>query len=212
MSERDAHLEDIPPAALARFRAAEDRLYPLAVVDVESYRCAVDVCSGLLDDLRSTCADIEAVLGRREALIGLLAGDARQGGLSPGGLPPETLVDAASAIRCRELRLEQASARQSARIARAREVGQDWLVDEPDPASVMAGFYRRVELHVPTGTVLVSSAEVDSTGAATEYVLEVLPAQGSVDEGLRKRSQTFENRATWIRAAERCRSDISTRS
>ena len=93
----------IPPDAEARFTAAEARLYPLVMVDPDSYERAVTLTGMLLEDLRSTCPDIDSVLKRRGALLPLLTGPADETRPSLAGLNPETLVDAASALRCREL-------------------------------------------------------------------------------------------------------------
>ena len=93
----------IPPDAEARFTAAEARLYPLVMVDPDAYERAVSLTGMLLKDLRSTCADIDAVLQRRTALLPLLTEPTDETRPSLAGLNPETLVDAASAQRCREL-------------------------------------------------------------------------------------------------------------
>ena len=93
----------IPPDAAARFTAAEARLYPLVMVDPDAYERAVTLTGMLSQDLRSTCADIDAVLQRRTALLPLLTEPTDQARPSLAGLNPETLVDAASALRCREL-------------------------------------------------------------------------------------------------------------
>jgi hypothetical protein len=93
----------IPPDVEARFTAAEARLYPLVMVDPDAYERAVTLTGMLLEDLRSTCADVDAVLRRRTALLPLLTEPTDQTRPCLAGLNPETLVDAASALRCREL-------------------------------------------------------------------------------------------------------------
>ncbi|HSE07484.1 MAG TPA: hypothetical protein VLB29_02355 [Nocardioidaceae bacterium] len=199
--------QHLPADAATRMRAAEDRLYPLAMVDVERYQRGTTLCGLLLDDLRAHSPDLTRLLGRRAKLLDRLPGLAGQAGLSLLGLDPETLVDAAMALRCRELEAERAHAQQQERLASARENGQEWLVDEPSPAAVMAGFYRREELHVPTGSRLVSSVEVGATGRPTAFVLEVIPPDA---DGL-SRSSTFDDEDSWLRAATEYRSEISGR-
>ena len=199
---------DIPPEELARFRAAEDRLYPLAMADPERYQRGVALCSLLLEDLRASCPDVAAVLQHRSALNEHLLRRAETTGFGLGGFAPETLVDAACAIRCRELQAESARAEELARVTAAREAGQEWLVEGPDPTEVIAGFYRRVEVHLPTGTRLVTSMEADG-GGRTRYLLEMVPGDAAAGRGLEGRSQRFEDRADWQRASEQCRSEIS---
>lgn len=215
MTHPGRHTPGIPAEAVARFTAAEARLYPLALVDPASYERAVSLTGMLLEDLRSACPDIASVLQRRGALLLLLDRTTDAGLPSLTGLDPGTLVDAASAVRCRELRAEQAAGEAAARIAAAGASGQEWLVDEPDPAAVMAGFYRRVELHVPTGAALVCSAEPDGTGARTTYRLEVIPPQDadapSDAPSAPEEAETYEDEASWALAIERRRGELSSR-
>lgn len=200
--------QHLPADVAARIRSAEDRLYPLAMVDVERYRRGTTLCALLLEDLRGHSPDLTALLGRRELLLDRVPGLADAAGVSLLGLEPETLVDAAMALRCRELEVERARSQQQERIASARDNGQEWLVNEPSPAAVMAGFYRREELHVPTGSRLVSSVEAGNRGRPTAFVLEVIPPDA--DRGP-TRSVTFADKDAWLRAAAECRSEISGR-
>jgi hypothetical protein len=65
MSHPASHTPAIPPEAMVRFTAAEARLYPVAMVDPETYERAVTLTGTLLKDVRATCPDIDAVLHRR---------------------------------------------------------------------------------------------------------------------------------------------------
>ena len=93
----------IPAAAMARFTTAEGRLYPMVMVDPVGYQHATSLVGLVVDDLRESCTDIEAVLQARAGLIDRLPEIAATASLTLGGVPAETVVDAASAIRCREL-------------------------------------------------------------------------------------------------------------
>ncbi len=97
------HAEPIPPAVLARFTTAEARLYPMAMTDPDGYERAVTLVGMVTNELRQHCADIASVLERRDELIAKLPELAGAKGLEFGGLPPDAIVDAASALRCREL-------------------------------------------------------------------------------------------------------------
>jgi hypothetical protein len=211
MTHPAPHTRGILPDAVVRFTAAEARLYPLAMVDPEAYERAVTLTGTLLKDLRATCPDIDAVLHRREALMLLLTENTDAARSSLFGITPEILVDAASALRCRELQAEQDAAAAEARVAAAREAGQEWLVDEPDPAAVMAGIYRRIELHVPTGAVLVSSVEAGSAGAPATYKLQLIPPPDATGPSADEQTQAYQDQASWALAAQRRRAEMSSR-
>jgi hypothetical protein len=199
----------IPPEAMARFVSAEARLYPLAMVDADMYERATALVGLLARDLRENCPDIEAVLGRRDTLLTLLPDLAAQAGVSLAGLPTDTVVDCACALRCREAEAQTVAANARARIDAARESGQEWLVEEPDPAMVMAGVFRRVELHLPTMCIVVSSVEADSVGAPLEYRLELVPAQNDSNDRRDGRAEIYSDRASWVLATERMRGELS---
>lgn len=202
----------IPPEAMARFTAAEARLYPLVMVDADLYQRATALVGVLAKDLRENCFDIDAVLARRDVLFALLPDQAAQAGVSMAGLQADTVVDCASALRCREVQAQRADASARARIDAARESGQEWLVEEPDPAAVMAGVFRRVELHLPTGCMVVSSVEADSAGAPSEYRLELVPPQTDSGTPRHGRSESYQDRASWVLATERMRGELSGNS
>jgi hypothetical protein len=206
MPEPRSGTAHLAAADAARLRSAEDRLYPLALLDAERYQRGTALCALLLEDLRTHASDTPAVLGRRDELLDLLPHLAEQTGLGLSGLERETLVDAASALRCRELEAAQAHGREQERLAAAREAGEEWLVDEPDPAAVLAGAFRRVELHVRTGTRLVSRVEAGTAGRPTTYHLDLVPA----DPGdTPPRSMQLDDQRAWLRACEQCRAEIS---
>lgn len=95
--------DPIPPAVLVRFTSAESRLYPMAMTDPEGYKRAITLVGMVANELRRQCDDLESILERRPDLIAALPGLAAAKGLELGGLPPDAVVDAASALRCREL-------------------------------------------------------------------------------------------------------------
>jgi hypothetical protein len=95
--------DPIPPAVLVRFTSAESRLYPMAMTDPDGYERAITLVGIVANELRQQCADLESVLERRNELIAALPELADAKGLELGGLPPDAVVDAASALRYREL-------------------------------------------------------------------------------------------------------------
>jgi hypothetical protein len=93
----------IPPAVLLRFTSAESRLYPMAMTDPDGYKRAITLVGMVVSELRQQCTDLDAMLERRNELIAALPELAAEKGLELGGLPPDAVIDAASALRCREL-------------------------------------------------------------------------------------------------------------
>ena len=76
----------------------------MAMTDPDGYERAITLVGMVANELRQQCADLESVLERRNELIAALPELADEKGLELGGLPPDAVVDAACALRCRELR------------------------------------------------------------------------------------------------------------
>lgn len=95
--------DEVPAEVRTRFAAAEARVYPLALADPDGYERVASLVGVVADELRRTAADVAAVLEHREELIGRVPQLAAGAGLDPDGLPLDVVVDAASAVRCREL-------------------------------------------------------------------------------------------------------------
>jgi hypothetical protein len=75
----------------------------MAMTDPDGYERAIILVGMVANELRQQCADLESVLERRNELIDALPELAGAKGLELGGLPADAVVDAASALRCREL-------------------------------------------------------------------------------------------------------------
>jgi hypothetical protein len=96
------------PPVPARWTTAEDRLYPLIVVDPELYETAVTLVCEALDVLRSRCDTVEE-LGAAEAseVLSECPATSATGAL---GLDPLVAFDAACAYRWRDLTADRAQA------------------------------------------------------------------------------------------------------
>ena len=93
----------IPAQALSRFAAAEARLYPMALTDPVGYQLATTLVGLVADELRCSTVDVATVVNRRAELVDLVPRLAQEAGLDASGIPAEAVVDAGSALRCREL-------------------------------------------------------------------------------------------------------------
>jgi hypothetical protein len=193
----------IPPGAMGRFTAAEARLYPMAMTDPAGYERAATLVGMVADELRVAGGDIASVLEDREAMIARLPQLAAAAGQStPVGLAAE-IVDAASALRCRELQAEDANTRWNVRASAAREAGEQWLVEEPDPMSVLSGSYRRIEWHLPSSTTLITAIEAGRAAELPRYTIDVIERDGATA------SSSCPDRESWLAAAEQLRNKIS---
>jgi hypothetical protein len=209
---------DVPPEAMARMTAAEARLYPLAMVDPSRYERATALVGLVAAELRQSCRRVDEVLARREELLAALPRLADDSGVGMADLVPADVVDAASALVCRQLQAHGAAAVWHARIDEARRAGREWLVVEPDPMAVMAGVHRNVELHLPTGSAVVSTVEAATAGGTATYRLELVPAAVTVPEGdaapapgpVRVQAQVFTDREQWQAAVERLKAELAS--
>lgn len=196
-------------AALARrLRTAEDRLFPLAMVDTDRYQRAVRLVGLLARRLVEACDSLDE-LGDAEAWMrGWLVDRARADGVPVDGLDMDLVVEAAMSQRFRGLLGEQAAELQRQKIERAREAGLTWVVlEEPDSAAWGAGSARWVEAHVATRVQLVRSVVADRETGKPTYRLEVVGAAGS---GLE--CQEFSDRDAWLAAATVVRNTCESES
>ena len=210
---------DVPPEAMARMTTAEARLYPLAMVDPSRYERATTLVGLVAAELRG-CRRVDEVLARREGLLAALPRLADDSGVGLADLVPADVVDAASALVCREIQAHRAAATWDARIDEARLAGREWLVVEADPAAVMAGVHQSVELHLPTGSAVVSTVEAGTPGGTATYRLELVPAAVTGPEGAtapapgaaQVRPQVFTDREQWQAAVERLKAELTSGS
>ncbi|HEY2878413.1 hypothetical protein [Nocardioides sp.] len=75
----------------------------MALADPAGFELAASLVGLVAEELRGTTADISSVLEQRSELIRLVPQLAERAGLVGDALPADAVVDAASAVRCREL-------------------------------------------------------------------------------------------------------------
>lgn len=162
------------PAVLARarWRAAEDRLYPSLLNDPSAYQRGIAAVHAVLAQLRRRGHDVSDLLELEEQADQLLAT------ACPGGipLPADLLVAVACGMRDRELSAERESRRRDAAIDAARSAGDAWAVLEgpDDPAELTEGG-RWVAVHLDTGTVI--EAGIDPWARERPFGIGVLPGE-----------------------------------
>jgi hypothetical protein len=187
-----------------RLRAAEDRLYPIAMVDAERYERAVRLVGRLAQELALTCATLDELALAQPGARERLGAIAEAEGIDLAGLDSEVVVEAAMSQRFRALLSEAATQLRQRLVSRAREAGRPWaILEEPDPAAWSAGSARWVEAHVATGAVMIRAVAADPRTGRPTYRLEVFggpdpqtgPAQGI-------RVEEFVDRDAWLAAVD----------
>ncbi|HVL83676.1 MAG TPA: hypothetical protein VM367_05175 [Pseudonocardia sp.] len=191
---------DPPPMRLgvarARWRAAEDRLYPVALADPASYQRGLQAVQAVLTELRRRTGEVEALLAVEAAAEEIVAA------ACPGGppLPADLLVAVACGLRDRELAGEAADRRRRETIDAARAAGRAWAVLDgpPTPAELAGG--RQVLLHLDSQTVL--EATVDPWSGGEPFGLGLTRPGGGTE------SSSTGDRAAWLAAHERLRAEV----
>jgi hypothetical protein len=200
-------------AALARrLRAAEDRLFPLAMVDADRYQRAVRLVGLLARRLTETCTSLDELATSEERATSWLVAAAGVEGIPLDGLDTGLVVEAAMSQRLRVLLMEQAAQLQRQAVERARAAGLTWaVVEEPTPAAWSTGSARWVETHIATGTVMVRSVVADLQTGKPTYRLEVFGGTGDEPpDGVRLAE--FADRDAWLAAVADVRSTLASES
>jgi len=186
-------------AAQARWRAAEDRLYPVAMSDPDGYRRGLEAVQTLLGELRRTAGtldDLVAVEADPQALLSVLPADRP-------ALPVDLLVGAACSARAREVQAEQEGERRASVLAAARAEGRSWAVLQgPERIEELYGG-STVTTHLATGRTLL--AAVDPYAGTEPYRLQEFAADGAP-----AREQAFADPTEWVAQRDRWRREIES--
>jgi hypothetical protein len=184
-------------AALARrLRAAEDRLYPLAMVDADRYQRALLLVGALARRLADVGVGLDGLAAAEFQVHSWLRDVAAVEGVRLDGLDSDLVVEAAMSQRFRALLTDEADSLRRRTVERARAAGLAWAVlAEPDPAAWRGGSAQWVEVHVTTGTLMVRSVAADAVTGEPTYRLEVLGGAEANAHGIRV--QEFQDRAEW---------------
>ncbi len=190
-------MTDPVTAARARWRSAEDRLYPALIADPDGYQRALTVIQMVVAELHRR-GDEDAVLLSADASPGALLAEVCPGGT---GLPADLVVGVACSARDRQLAAEANQRRVDQAVAEAWGAGRPWavLAGPEDPAELTEG--EAVALHLPTGTLLTASVDIWSGGAP--YGLRMAPPDGEPT------CSSFTDRDGWLAAYRNGRAGLS---
>jgi hypothetical protein len=155
--------DDALSRARQSWRAAEARLYPLAMTDVDGYQRALVLVAATCEHLRADTTTAAELLACQPRAVEYVAAACDATGTSAQGLEPDDIFGSAAAARDRELAgVERRLARRAA-VERARAAGADWTDLHADPLGPRVPELR---MHVGTGWAILTEVGADqATGA-----------------------------------------------
>jgi hypothetical protein len=181
----------------ARWRAAEEQLYPTLIANRSTYQLALDQIQAVVDEVRRRGEDMAALLAVEADAEQVLASACPEG----VGLPTDLLLGVACAVRDRELTAASERQRVERVVAAARSAGAQWasLRGPESPAELTEG--STAALHLSSETML--TATVDPWSGGPPYGLQVAPTDGPPT------SRNFADRAEWLAEYRRCRTELA---
>jgi hypothetical protein len=191
-------------ALATRLSSAEDRIFPLVMVDADRYQRAVTLIGQLreyMTEHAATIADLEGIHGAAVVTARELA--SRQA-LPIGDLDLDTIVDAAMAQRLRVLLVDGAQQRTNNRIEEARAAGLAWVtVAEPDASTLgMSPSQEWVELHIASGARLIRTISMRPDTGEPLFEVSIVATSGEAEV------MACADRAHWLSTADRLREQI----
>jgi hypothetical protein len=201
----------VPPARrelAERLRAAEDRVFPLAMTDADRYERAVTLVGLLRPVVAELAPDLDALEACRPLLLARARDLASRNALVTADLDLPAVVDAARAQRLRALLATGAAQTLDTVIEQARAAGLAWaLVAQPAAADLgIAPQQQWVDLHLATGTRLVRTIRMDPGTGRALFQIDLRSPDG---QGM---SVECADRAEWLEAAEDLRADLESMS
>lgn len=200
---------------IGSWQAAEQRLYPIVMVNPEAYARYLALVRSVADELRAatTPEELTAAFDRSAEVV---AAAVERTGVSAEGLDLGLAAGAAFALRYREVVSEVGRASALRRIQEARERGEGWVIvfESGDPAGAL---HHRLEMHLSDGAGLRSYVEVDAETGGLRYVAEAMPLDPQTGDRVSEapplaEPETFTDPGAWERAVADLRRRLEERS
>ena len=168
-------MSDSIDALSALWQESERRLYPLATTVPQKYEQVVRLARAVANTLAHVASSdaLAAAWGQRSAAV---AAASLESGVPLGDLPELDVAGVAFALRHREVRAIEHEQAQRVLVAAARDRGDEWVVlhERGTPIHGLMDPYQAVEMHLASGTAIVSTVEPSLTTGAATYVLSVV--------------------------------------
>jgi hypothetical protein len=207
---------DVPEELVQRWRAAEERLYPVVMVRPDLYERSIELVRSIADELRavSTTAALVEAFGDAATIA---AGVIRRESLVVEGIDLGLVTSAAFGLRHRELIGELGRGRAMERIDAAREQGESWVVlhEAGTPGRAPAVPYRRLEMHLRDGAALHVYVEQDVATARPLYGVQAVQLDPHTGDWLNEATawaepRTFADPEPWQARVEELRRRLSS--
>lgn len=205
MTGLDSERAEALRRARARWRAAEDRLFPVALVDPDGYQRLLSVVAGLLQKLRACTTSLDQLLQldiHPAPLLATTSVAAVDGGAD------RMALEAAFAVRDRELVAAAERDRRMRAIAAARNAGATWVDLEGSWEAVRRTGTRHTEMHLASGRALVATVDPYSGQVAHRLEVVVLDTDTGAPLETIDQDQRFANPVRWSAERERWRAQI----
>jgi hypothetical protein len=198
--------------ALARarqsWRAAEARLYPLAMINVDGYKRALVLVAATCEQLRAVATTAADLVACQPRAVEYVAAACDATATSAQGLEPDDIFGSAAAARDRELAGEERRQARLAAVERGRAAGADWTDLHADALG------RRVpelRVHVGTGWALLTEVGADEATGAPVLILTTTQVDLTTGE-LRAETSAVVHTATnadeWERVARELQANV----
>jgi hypothetical protein len=194
--------------ARARWRAAEDRLFPVALVDPDGYRRLLSVVAVLLQQLRAATTSLDQLLELDSHPAPLVAAASVAAVDGVDGVADRMALEAAFAVRDRELVAAAERERRIRAIAAARNAGATWVDLEGSWEAVCRTGTRHTEMHLRSGRALVATVDPYSGEGPHRLEAVVLDTDTGAPIKTSEHERLFADRAAWLAERERWRAEI----
>ncbi len=203
MTGLDVERAEVLRRARIRWQAAEDRLFPVALVDPDAYRRALSLVSMLLEELRVGTNSLDQLLSLDSDPQSLLQACSAEG-------TDRLTLEAAFAVRARELSAAAERDERVRAIASARRAGATWVDLEGSWEAVCHTGTRHTEMHLANGRALV--ATIEPFAGDGPYRLEVVVLNNDTGTPIETTDgdRVFSDRAEWLAERERWRAEIES--
>jgi hypothetical protein len=193
--------DDALSRARRSWRAAEARLYPLAMTNVDGYQRALVLVAATCEQLRAATTTAADLLACEPRAVEYVAAACDATGTSAQGLEPDDIFGSAAAARDRELAGEERRLARRAALERARAAGAGWTDVHADHLGPRVP---EVRMHVATGWAILTEAGADeATGAPVLIVTttRVDPTTGELGSDPGAVVRTVTTADEWERVA-----------
>jgi hypothetical protein len=199
-------------AALTRarqsWRAAEARLYPLAMTNVDGYQRALVLVAAVCERLRAGTLRANDLLACQADSAEYVASACDATGTSAQGLDIDDLFGSAAAARDRELAADERRLTRLTAIEHARAAGSEWTdlyVDELGPR------VPALRIQVDTGWAILTAIGADETTGTPVLLVSTVrvdPTTGELRDQPDNDVRTVTDADEWERVARALQADL----